>query len=174
MYNYIEKGCEVVTKYLYNGAKNVGFNLNGVQYFYVKNLQGDVTKVIDDAGEIVNSYSYDAWRSIVDIYEEVPQPIRYRGYYYALDAVNGNNIFAYCLNAPINLIDSSGEKAKKIAPFSLAYATDYYYNFYWTVIRGEITEEQLRNNTMRETILAEQLRFCLIAVSKQLSTQNPY
>jgi hypothetical protein len=27
----------------------------------VKNLPGDVTKVVDSTGEIVNSYSYDAW-----------------------------------------------------------------------------------------------------------------
>jgi hypothetical protein len=44
-----------------------------------------VTKVVDGDGEIVNSYSYDAWGSIVDIYEEVPQPIRYRGYYFDVE-----------------------------------------------------------------------------------------
>ena len=35
-------------------------------YFYVKNLQGDVIRIIDLAGTEVASYVYDAWGNIKD------------------------------------------------------------------------------------------------------------
>jgi RHS repeat-associated protein len=62
----------------------IGFNLNGVQYFYVKNLQGDVTKLVGANGTIVANYAYDAWGGIITASGAMAEinPIRYRGYYY--------------------------------------------------------------------------------------------
>ena len=60
------------------------FIYNGTQYYYVKNLQGDVMRIVDATGSVVANYSYDAWGkvtnsgNIVGLYN----PIRYRGYYY--------------------------------------------------------------------------------------------
>ena len=55
-------------------------------YFYVKNLQGDVIRIIDLAGTEVASYVYDAWGNIKDTKGEPTireiNPIRYRGYVY--------------------------------------------------------------------------------------------
>ena len=55
-------------------------------YFYVKNLQGDVVRIIDLSGTEVASYVYDAWVNIKDTkgdptVRELNQ-IRYRGYVY--------------------------------------------------------------------------------------------
>ena len=51
-------------------------------YFYVKNLQGDVTRIIDLAGTEVASYVYDSWGNIKDTKGEPTireiNPIRYR------------------------------------------------------------------------------------------------
>jgi YD repeat-containing protein len=44
---------------------DVGFNLNGVQYFYVKNLQGDITAIVDADGNVVAEYAYDAWSNVI-------------------------------------------------------------------------------------------------------------
>ena len=59
------------------------FIYNGTQYYYVKNLQGDVMRIVDATGNVVANYSYDAWGkvtnsgNIIGLYN----PIRYRGYY---------------------------------------------------------------------------------------------
>ena len=63
-------------------------------YFYVKNLQGDVIRIIDLAGTEVASYVYDAWGNVISITDNNGNaitnpnhignlnPFRYRGYYY--------------------------------------------------------------------------------------------
>ena len=64
-----------------------GFKYNGSNYFYEKNLQGDITEICDSFGNRLGEYTYDAWgnctitsganNSIV-----INNPFRYRGYYY--------------------------------------------------------------------------------------------
>ena len=38
-------------------------NLNGTEYFYVRNAQGDIIRLIDGDGVRVVSYAYDSWGS---------------------------------------------------------------------------------------------------------------
>ena len=68
--------------FTYKGTS--GSSLDG-EYYYVKNLQGDIIGILDAAGSLVASYSYDAWGNILTISDnEIAKrnPIRYRGYYY--------------------------------------------------------------------------------------------
>ena len=53
-------------------------------YFYVTNLQGDITKIIDENGSSIGTYVYDAWGKATSISGSVAQanPLRYRGYYF--------------------------------------------------------------------------------------------
>ena len=57
-------------------------------YLYVTNLQGDVVAILDDAGNPVVQYSYDAWGNLLSTssaMEDHPvayNPLRYRGYVY--------------------------------------------------------------------------------------------
>ena len=55
-------------------------------YYYVYNLQGDVTHIIDATGAIKGIYQYDAWGKIVNLSSLTAiaqvNPFRYRGYYY--------------------------------------------------------------------------------------------
>ena len=62
------------------------FIYNGTQYYYVRNLQGDVVKILNTSGGVVASYTYDAWGK-VSYSGSIGQinPIRYRGYYYDTD-----------------------------------------------------------------------------------------
>ena len=39
----------------------IGLRRGGQEYTYVKNLQGDITGILDPDGEQVVSYTYDAW-----------------------------------------------------------------------------------------------------------------
>ena len=62
---------------------------NGTAYAYVKSLQGDIVAILDENGNTVVSYGYDAWGALLWCTGELAetlgkvQPFRYRGY--ALD-----------------------------------------------------------------------------------------
>ena len=59
-------------------------NGTDTEYFYVKNLQGDILKVITATGTEVATYTYDAWGRVLTSTGDMAEanPIRYRGYYY--------------------------------------------------------------------------------------------
>ena len=54
------------------------------EYFYVKNLQGDILKVITATGTEAATYTYDAWGKLLTSSGDLADvnPLRYRGYYY--------------------------------------------------------------------------------------------
>ena len=73
----------------YDGEnKAVSFNLNGMEYYYLRNLQEDIVGIVDAAGSLVVEYTYDAWGKLLSITGSladtvgVLNPLRYRGYYY--------------------------------------------------------------------------------------------
>ncbi len=64
-------------------------------YRYIRNIQGDITHIINSAGAVVAAYTYDTWGSLisikngsgVDVTTDTTSigyinPVRYRGYYY--------------------------------------------------------------------------------------------
>jgi RHS repeat-associated protein len=63
-------------------------NLNGIEYYYVKNLQGDIMGLKDSTGTQVVSYTYDTWgklETLVDVSGKNVGKInsyRYRAYRY--------------------------------------------------------------------------------------------
>ena len=63
-------------------------NLNGKEYFYIRNVQNDVIGLHDSEGKVVVNYSYDTWGNIVSISGSLKDsvgkknPYRYRGYRY--------------------------------------------------------------------------------------------
>ncbi len=82
--------------YYYGNSGVIGFNYDGTDYYYRKNILGDVLEIYTANGVKVASYAYDAWgnHKIYDIYgDEVTDdshigyinPIRYRGYYYDVE-----------------------------------------------------------------------------------------
>ena len=110
---------------------------NGMAYAYVKSLQGDIVAILDENGNTVVSYGYDAWGSPLWCTGELAetlgkvQPFRYRGYvfdeetglYYLrsrfynsslcrfidMDClIHSGNTFAYCCNSPASMHDVCG------------------------------------------------------------------
>ena len=60
-----------------SGANLVSMVVGGKNYFYVRNLQNDMTTLVDEDGNEVVHYTYDSWGNIGQ-----QNPFRYRGYFY--------------------------------------------------------------------------------------------
>jgi RHS repeat-associated protein len=135
-------------------GRAIGFKYAGNTYWYVFNLTGDVTGIINNSGTRVVTYTYDTWGKPLSTTGSMAgsigalNPFRYRGYYYDTETgfyylnsryydpsvgrflnadsviynskgVLGSNLFAYCLNNPINKVDHNGNK-----PGDLFYSID--------------------------------------------------
>ena len=63
-------------------------NYNGNIYTYLHNLQGDIVGILDNAGDLVVEYKYDAWGKLLSTTGSLAEtlgklnPFRYRGYVY--------------------------------------------------------------------------------------------
>ena len=74
--------------YYYGVDGVVGFNYNGNDYYYRKNLQGDVIEIYRADGAKVANYIYDAWGKVIECFNANSEniatlnPFRYRSYYY--------------------------------------------------------------------------------------------
>ncbi|HBW38388.1 RHS repeat-associated core domain-containing protein [Desulfosporosinus sp. BICA1-9] len=133
--------------YSYDAAGNlVSMNLNGTEYYYIRNAQGDIIGLFDSAGTQVVGYTYDSWGKLISTDGSLKDtvgaknPYLYRGYrsdsetglyylqsrYYSpewgrfinADAEGGkvgqlltHNVFAYCMNNPVNMSDPNGNVA---------------------------------------------------------------
>lgn len=79
--------------YSYDARGICGIEYCGTEYYFQKNLQGDVVRIVDGDGSLVARYVYDAWGNHkvlnADGTENTSEtfigninPFRYRGYYY--------------------------------------------------------------------------------------------
>ena len=82
----LTKGNDTLLFYYDSDGSATSFKYNGTMYYYIKNLQGDVVKIINQAGTEVAGYVYDAWGNIKSttgnsILKDL-NPFRYRSYVY--------------------------------------------------------------------------------------------
>ena len=104
IYHYVLDGTKVVKEYTtyssspteYNVKRYyydsndsvVGFNYNGTDYYYRKNLQGDIIAILNTSGTKVVEYTYNAWGEVLSVTGSLAttvgqaNPFRYRGYYF--------------------------------------------------------------------------------------------
>ena len=145
-----EKATGLDLKFSYDSLGNpiaVLYN-NGEEYYYVKNLQGDIVGLVDKTGNWVVEYRYDAWGNILSTTGSLASslgavnPFRYRGYFYDAETgfyyvssryydpevgrfisadseisgvggdIRGYNLYAYCMNNPVNMSDPDGNWPK--------------------------------------------------------------
>ncbi len=80
------KGNDTLLFYYDTDGNVTSFKYGDTMYYYVKNLQGDVVKIINQSGTVYASYVYDAWGNIKSITGDPIlrelNPFRYRGYVY--------------------------------------------------------------------------------------------
>ena len=131
---------------------------NGTAYAYVKSLQGDIVAILDENGNAVVSYGYDAWGAPLWCTGELAetlgkvQPFRYRGYvfdeetglYYLrsryynprwgrfvnADNYLSTNVFSYCGNVPSVFVDKNGHERKLYDNLSEPWATKLMSQFF--------------------------------------------
>jgi RHS repeat-associated protein len=75
--------------YLYDGNDSpIGIKHGNDYYYFTKNLQGDITGIVDSSGTSVVEYTYDVWGSILSASGSLASTLgvinifRYRGYVY--------------------------------------------------------------------------------------------
>ena len=114
--------------------------VTAAKYAYIQNLQGDIVGIVDSNGTEVVKYTYDAWGRVLSATGSLAatlgtvQPFRYRGYVYDVetglyylrsryynpmwgrfinaDVLMKENLYCYCENNPLVLIDSSGKSSR--------------------------------------------------------------
>ncbi len=82
-------GSNTPMYYLYDASGKLwAVQYNSNTYLYVRNAQGDITKLINNAGDVVVEYTYDAWGNLMSTTGSMAStlgaanPYRYRGYRY--------------------------------------------------------------------------------------------
>jgi len=116
----------------------IAMKQNGAVYYYITNLQGDVVRLVNSAGNTAAWYKYDPYGNATTASgsHATINPLRYRGYYYDTETglyycqsryydptigrfinadvlvsagtILGHNLFAYCENSPVICKDDSG------------------------------------------------------------------
>ena len=141
---WIEGAEEKYIYYYYDESGISGISYCGTEFYFQKNIFGDVVAIYDVNGNLQCTYEYDAWGNHkiygadgVELSASSTNigninPIRYRGYYWdsefslyylqsryydpalgrfispdsveylAPDTIGGLNLYAYCLNNPVN------------------------------------------------------------------------
>ena len=81
-FSYDASGNAVAVDYSSNNGSSF------TTYYYLRNAQGDIVKLIDSSGNTVVEYLYDSWGRIISSTGTLAntvglyQPFRYRGYVY--------------------------------------------------------------------------------------------
>lgn len=90
--NIIEQRDGTNTLHFYYDSNDevIGFTYNEADYFYVKNAMRDIIGIVDNSGNLVVSYAYDAWGKVLSVTGSNTElgnlnPFRYRSYYYDSD-----------------------------------------------------------------------------------------
>jgi RHS repeat-associated protein len=84
-----ESRTGTVIRYRYGVEGLIGFTYNGTDYYYTKNLLGDITGIYGADGIKYAAYEYDAWGNHTVTLDVngigTINPFRYRGYYFDVE-----------------------------------------------------------------------------------------
>ena len=83
----LTQGSDTLFFYYDNSGEVMSVSCNGTMYYYIKDLQGDITEIVDKDGKAVAEYAYDAWGNMLTEYNGTLtvgklNPFRYRSYVY--------------------------------------------------------------------------------------------
>lgn len=83
----LTQGNDTLFFYYDNSGEVMSVSCNGTMYYYIKDLQGDITEIVDKDGKAVAEYAYDAWGNMLTedngtLTIGKLNPFRYRSYVY--------------------------------------------------------------------------------------------
>lgn len=83
----LTQGNDTLFFYYDNSGEVMSVSCNGTMYYYIKDLQGDITEIVDKDGKAVAEYAYDAWGNMLTedngtLTVGKLNPFRYRSYVY--------------------------------------------------------------------------------------------
>lgn len=112
----------------------ISMDKNGLSYYFHKDGLGSITGLTNSMETVENIYEYDIFGNVNSSVENIPNSIKFTGrefdpeigiYYYRarsydpslgrflqedpLDRIDGNNLYLYVNNNPVNFIDPNGE-----------------------------------------------------------------
>ena len=61
----LTQGSDTLFFYYDNSGEVMSVSCNGTMYYYIKDLQGDITEIVDKDGKAVAEYAYDAWGNML-------------------------------------------------------------------------------------------------------------
>lgn len=62
----LTQGNDTLFFYYDNSGEVMSVSCNGTMYYYIKDLQGDITEIVDKDGNSVAEYAYDAWGNMLN------------------------------------------------------------------------------------------------------------
>ncbi|MCV2231764.1 RHS repeat-associated core domain-containing protein [Acholeplasma manati] len=140
----------------------ISFRYNNNEYFYIRNLQGDIIKIIDISGNVLVTYSYDAFGNTLNTTDtsgislSTINPYRYRGYrydletgfYYLQSRYYNPQIGRFISPDSINYLNPMSNSGENLYTYtannpvmytdSTGYAPEWWNNF-WNSTAGKIT-----------------------------------
>lgn len=83
----LTQGSDTLFFYYDNSGEVMSVSCNGTMYYYIKDLQDDITEIVDKDGKAVAEYAYDAWGNMLTenngtLAVGKLNPFRYRSYVY--------------------------------------------------------------------------------------------
>ena len=90
----LTKGSSTLFFYYDDSGNPTSFSDGTNMYYYVKNIQGDIVKIVSSTGAVVANYAYNVWGELLSVKDSFGNPIinqtsiaylnplRYRGYVY--------------------------------------------------------------------------------------------
>ena len=83
----LTQGSDTLFFFYDNSGEVMSVSCNGTMYYYIKDLQDDITEIVDKDGKAVAEYAYDAWGNMLTenngtLAVGKLNPFRYRSYVY--------------------------------------------------------------------------------------------
>ena len=122
----LNNGSDTLFFYYDSDNSPISFSYRNTMYYYVKNLQGDIVKIIDEDGNLTVTYTYDALGNISDArsvgfwFENKRYTDTYTNYAVSVDNIESWTGFDFFVNLPDG-VESAAEKNNSWSTFTASY-----------------------------------------------------